>query len=251
MSDFAADKSHPRYQSLLMRHRLELAAKAGMLADSALIAHGRGEAYDYLLGEKTIPSAHDATMEALAHLQNAKSAVISLNGNTIALAGMELMQLASILQIPVEVNIFYRTPERMSALLSHLYKIKDDNDLDVEILGENPDAKIPGLEGPRANCCKNGIYDSDVILVPLEDGDRCEALVAMGKTVLVIDLNPLSRSARMGSVTIVDELSRVANNLLVGAMQKITRKPSSNYDNSQHLQAAIDYITSTLSSKGK
>ena len=251
MSDFAADKSHPRYQSLLMRHRLELAAKAGMLADSALIAHGRGEAYDYLLGEKTIPSAHDATMEALAHLQNANSAVISLNGNTIALAGMELMKLASLLNIPVEVNIFYRTPERMSTLLSHLYKIKDDNDLDVEILGENPDAKIPGLEGPRANCCKNGIYDSDVILVPLEDGDRCEALVAMGKTVLVIDLNPLSRSARMGSVTIVDELSRVANNLLVGAMQKITRKPSSNYDNSQHLQAAIDYITSTLSSKGK
>ena len=251
MSDFAADKSHPRYQSLLMRHRLELAAKAGMLADSALIAHGRGEAYDYLLGEKTIPSAHDATMEALAYLQNANSAVISLNGNAIALAGMELMQLASLLQIPVEVNIFYRTPERMSALLNHLSKIKSDNELDVEILGENPDAKIPGLEGPRANCCKSGIYDSDVILVPLEDGDRCEALVAMGKTVLVIDLNPLSRSAKMGSVTIVDELSRVANNLLVGAMQKITRKPSSNYDNSQHLQAAIDHITCTLSSKGK
>ncbi len=251
MSGFAADKSHPRYQSLLMRHRLELAAKAGMLADSALIAHGRGEAYDYLLGEKTIPSAHDATMEALAQLQNANSAVISLNGNAIALAGMELMQLASLLQIPVEVNIFYRTPERMSALLNHLSKIKSDNELDVEILGGNPDAKIPGLEGPRANCCKSGIYDSGVILVPLEDGDRCEALVAMGKTVLVIDLNPLSRSAKMGSVTIVDELSRVANNLLVGAMQKITRKPSSNYDNSQHLQAAIDYITSTLSSKGK
>jgi len=251
MSDFAADKSHPRYQSLLMRHRLELAAKAGMLADSALIAHGRGEAYDYLLGEKTIPSAHDATMEALAYLQNANSAVISLNGNAIALAGMELMQLASLLQIPVEVNIFYRTPERMSALLNHLSKIKSDNELDVEILGENPDAKIPGLEGPRANCCKSGIYDSDVILVPLEDGDRCEALVAMGKTVLVIDLNPLSRSAKMGSVTIVDELSRVANNLLAGAMQKIIRKPSSNYDNSQHLQAAIDHITCTLSSKGK
>ena len=251
MSDFAADKSHPRYQSLLMRHRLELAAKDGMLADSALIAHGRGEAYDYLLGEKTIASAHDATMEALAHLQNANSAVISLNGNAIALAGMELMQLASMLKIPVEVNIFYRTPERMSALLNHLSKIKSDNNLDVVILGENPDAKIPGLEGPRANCCKSGIYDSDVILVPLEDGDRCEALVAMGKTVLVIDLNPLSRSAKMGSVTIVDELSRVANNLLAGAMQKITRKPSSNYDNSQHLQAAIDHITSTLSSKGK
>ena len=248
MSDFAADKSHPRYQSLLMRHRLEMAAKAGMLADSALIAHGRGEAFDYLLGEATIASAHDATMESLAHLQNADSAVISLNGNAIALAGKELMQLASLLKIPVEVNIFYRTPERMKALLSHLYEIRDTNQLDVEILGENPDAKIPGLEGPRAKCCESGIYNSDVILVPLEDGDRCEALVAMGKVVLVIDLNPLSRSAKMGSVTIVDELSRVAENLLRGAMQKIIRKPRTDYDNNNHLQSAIDHITSSLSS---
>jgi len=247
MSDFAADKSHPRYQSLLMRHRLEMAAKAGMLADSALIAHGRGEAFDYLLGEATIASAHGATMEALAHLQNANSAVISLNGNTIALAGKELMQLASLLKIPVEVNIFYRTPERMKALLSHLYEIRDSNQLDVEILGEKPDAKIPGLEGPRAKCCESGIYNSDVILVPLEDGDRCEALVAMGKVVLVIDLNPLSRSAKMGSVTIVDELSRVADNLLRGAMQKILRKPRTDYDNNDHLQSAIDHITSSLS----
>jgi 4-phosphopantoate---beta-alanine ligase len=247
MSDFAADKSHPRYQSLLMRHRLEMAAKAGMLADSALIAHGRGEAFDYLLGEATIASAQDATMEALAHLQNADSAVISLNGNAIALAGKELMQLASLLKIPVEVNIFYRTPERMKALLNHLYEIRDTNQLDVEILGENPDAKIPGLEGPRAKCCENGIYNSDVILVPLEDGDRCEALVAMGKVVLVIDLNPLSRSAKMGSVTIVDELSRVADNLLHGAMQKILRKPRSDYDNNNILQSAIDHITSSLS----
>ena len=248
MSDFAADKSHPRYQSLLMRHRLEMAAKAGMLADSALIAHGRGEAFDYLLGEATIASAHDATMESLAHLQNADSAVISLNGNAIALAGKELMQLASLLKIPVEVNIFYRTPERMKALLSHLYEIRDTNQLDVEILGEKPDAKIPGLEGPRAKCCESGIYNSDVILVPLEDGDRCEALVAMGKVVLVIDLNPLSRSAKMGSVTIVDELSRVADNLLRGAMQKIIRKPRTDYDNNNHLQSAIDHITSSLSS---
>jgi 4-phosphopantoate--beta-alanine ligase len=139
----------------------------------------------------------------------------------------------------------------MSALLNHLSKIKSDNNLDVVILGENPDIKIPGLEGPRAKCCKSGIYDSDVILVPLEDGDRCEALVAMGKTVLVIDLNPLSRSAKMGSVTIVDELSRVANNLLAGTMQKSIRKSRPDYDNNQHLQAAIDHITSTLSSKGK
>ena len=70
--EHAADPSHPRYRSLLMRHRLEVAAKKGMLADSALIAHGRGEAYDYLLGETTIPSAHAATQFALQALVQAE-----------------------------------------------------------------------------------------------------------------------------------------------------------------------------------
>ena len=52
-----------------------------------------------------------------------------------------------------------------------------------------PDATIPGLKGPRAACHKDGILDADAILVPLEDGDRCQALVAMNKDVVVIDLN--------------------------------------------------------------
>ena len=53
MGEFTADESHPRYNSLLSRHKLEIAASKGMLADSAMIAFvGRGEAFDYLLGEK-------------------------------------------------------------------------------------------------------------------------------------------------------------------------------------------------------
>jgi 4-phosphopantoate--beta-alanine ligase len=52
------------------------------------------------------------------------------------------------------------------------------------------------------------MYSADVILVPLEDGDRCEALVDMGKTIIAIDLNPLSRTARKATLTIVDELTR-------------------------------------------
>ena len=66
MEEIAADPSHPRYASLLMRHRLEVAQAKGMLADSAMIAHGRGEAFDYLLGEVTTPSALKATRHALA-----------------------------------------------------------------------------------------------------------------------------------------------------------------------------------------
>lgn len=72
MSKIAADPSHPRYQSLILRHRLEEAEKKGMLAGSAMIAHGRGEAFDYLLGEQTIPSALRATQHALSLLLSGK-----------------------------------------------------------------------------------------------------------------------------------------------------------------------------------
>ncbi len=245
MGEHVADPSHPRYRSLLMRHRLEEAASKGMLANSAMIAHGRGEAYDYLLGEQTIPSALEATKEAAARLLAAKRPLISLNGNAVALAGKELLEIAQLLSCPVEVNIFYRTPERMAALLSHLEEIKDRHDIDVEILGAAPDGRIPGLEGPRANCHIDGILNADVILVPLEDGDRCEALVAMGKEVLVVDLNPLSRTARMATVSIVDELSRVALNLV----QLIPTAPiSTEWNNQAILQSALSQIVTTMAS---
>ena len=247
MSDFAADPSHPRYQSLLLRHRLEEAEKQGMLAGSAMIAHGRGEAYDYLLGEQTIPSAHEATLHALRALKNAERPIISLNGNAVALAGEQLLALAQQLKCPVEINIFYRTPERMSALLERLETIKKERSLDVEILGASPNARIPGLEGPRAKCTKEGIIDSDVILVPLEDGDGCEALVAMGKTVIVIDLNPLSRSAKMGTITIVDELTRVAENMLFQFDSIKMSEVSKTYDNEEALRDALRHIATKFS----
>lgn len=243
----AADPSHPRYRSLLMRHRLEVAAKKGMLADSAMIAHGRGEAYDYLLGERTISSAHFASQVALQSLQQAERPVLSVNGNVVALAGDEVLQLAEKLNCPVEVNIFYRTPERMHALLSDLNERKERLGIEVEILGENPDATIPGLKGPRAKCESSGILQADVLLVPLEDGDRCEALVAMGKTVIVVDLNPLSRSSQRGSITIVDELSRCLENMLSMPMQDLPTPDS--YNHSQSLQDALNEIVDGMKSK--
>jgi 4-phosphopantoate--beta-alanine ligase len=246
MSDFAADPSHPRYQSLLLRHRLEQAEKDGLLAGSAMIAHGRGEAYDYLLGERTIPSAHKATVQALGTLKKAKRPVISLNGNAVALAGESLLMLAEHLSCPVEINIFYRTPERMAALIGRLEAIKEEHQLEVQILGAEPNARIPGLKGPRANCTKEGIIDSDVIMVPLEDGDRCEALVAMGKTVIVIDLNPLSRSAKMGSITIVDELTRVVQNMLVDIENCVVDET---FSNDEVLADALQHIATKFTSR--
>ena len=49
------DENHPRYNSLMMRKKISEAGQKGMLAQSAMIAHGRGEAFDYLLGEQRYP----------------------------------------------------------------------------------------------------------------------------------------------------------------------------------------------------
>jgi len=240
------DPEHPRYESLMIRKKIAEAGAKGMLADSAMIAHGRGEAFDYLLGEQTIPSALDATREAAARLVKSSKPVLSLNGNAIALAGQEFLTIASQLGCPIEINIFYRTPQRMGALIGHLKMLNQKLDLDVEIMGGIPDARIPGLEGPRGACQQNGIFEADTVLVPLEDGDRCEALMAMGKTVLVIDLNPISRSSRGCTVGIVDEVTRVAQNLI----QFIPQKPAAtNWDNDRGLQSALDHIVETMSSR--
>ncbi len=238
-------ESHPRFASLMARKKLTDAAAAGLLADSALIAHGRGEAFDYLLQERTCDSARLAIHTCAAYLSAAERPVISVNGNTVALAGPHLLACAAVLDCPIEVNIYYRTPERMAVLLATLHEQKSEagtiypelqSRIDtVEILGEAPDARIPNLDGPRANCVHEGIYSSDVILVPLEDGDRCEALVAMGKTVCVIDLNPLSRTAKTASVTIVDELTRCVPILLDDLRNGVEKSPG-DWDNNQNLK---------------
>ena len=118
--------------------------------------------------------------------------------------------------------------------------------MDVVIYGDAPDATIPGLKGPRAACHKDGILDADAILVPLEDGDRCQALVAMKKDVIVIDLNPLSRSAQQASITIVDELSRALNNMLdiAHGEGRILRDPA--YNHQSILNEGLSEMLQTL-----
>ena len=92
------------------------------------------------------------------------------------------------------------------------------------------------LSHDRALSYPEGTGKADVILVPLEDGDRCEALMKMGKTVIAIDLNPLSRTARMASLTIVDEVTRALPKItgFLGALQEqevleLSRAPDNNY----------------------
>jgi len=46
-------KNHPRYESLIRRNRLIEFYEKGIVTISGLISHGRGEAFDYILGEKS------------------------------------------------------------------------------------------------------------------------------------------------------------------------------------------------------
>jgi 4-phosphopantoate--beta-alanine ligase len=194
---------HPRHDSLVTRHRIEAGVEQGITSKQGLIAQGRGEAFDYLLGEETTDTADAAERVAAAHLLLADHSVLSVNGNVAALVPGEIVALADVTGADIEVNLFNRTEQRMQRIANHL---RDHGAEDVK--GLNADATIPGLSHERAKVDGDGIYAADVVLVPLEDGDRAEALAEMGKTELVVDLNPMSRSAQTAAVPIVDNIIR-------------------------------------------
>ena len=196
-------KDHPRYASLVTREHMKGALERGLIHETGLIAHGRGEAFDYLLGETSPPWARRVARAAAAALLSARQPVLSCNGNVVALAAKECVEAATATGARLEVNLFHRTEDRVKRLVRELERVGATN-----VLGPEPDARIPHLSSDRAKCHKDGIFGADVVLVPLEDGDRCEALVKMGKTVIAIDLNPLSRTAVQATITVVDELRR-------------------------------------------
>ncbi len=203
MSDVEVPESHPRYESLRTRHRIEKGVEKGITSKQGLIAHGRGETFDYLLGEQTSPSADRAERAAAAQLLLAEKPVLSVNGNVAALVPEEIVELAQVTGSDIEVNLFNRTEERMKAIAAHLRAHGAE-----EVKGLSADARIPGLDHERAKVDADGISAADVVLVPLEDGDRAEALAKMGKAEIVIDLNPRSRSTQSATVPIVDNITR-------------------------------------------
>lgn len=217
-----------------------------------MIAQGRGEAFDYLMGEKTNPSAAAATRAAAAMLLLAKHPVLSINGNVAALIPEGMVQLAGDIHAPLEVNLFHRTEERVKRIADLLRNLGA-----ARVLGENPDTMIPGLDHSRAKATIGGIYDADVVLIPLEDGDRCEALIAMGKKVIAIDLNPLSRTGRMATITIVDNIVRAVPNI-ISTLRQLREAPMEelrgildNYDNDITLRQAVDEIQAHLDQQFK
>lgn len=216
-------RSHPRYESLVQRERLVGAWKEGIAVPEGLIAHGRGEAWDYLFGEETSAPALVAERAAAAHLLAATRPVISVNGNVAALATKEVVRLARAIPATVEVNLFHRTDDRVRRIAQKLESAGA-----VGVLGPRPNARIPGLESKRALSHRDGVFGADVVLVPLEDGDRTEALVRMKKVVISIDLNPLSRTSQHATIPIVDELTRGILNIekFVGELKGNPREAS-------------------------
>jgi 4-phosphopantoate--beta-alanine ligase len=138
----------------------------------------------------------------------ARNPVLSVNGNTAVLVPDELAELQRALGCKVEVNLFHRTEERVRKLSAFL-----EAHGCTRVLGAGAEPTIPGLDHERGRSTREGIASADVVLVPLEDGDRAQALRDMGKTVLVVDLNPLSRTARSASVSITDNVVRAVPNV--------------------------------------
>ncbi len=186
-------KDHPRYTSLITREKLVDGFEKGLVAQEGLIAHGRGESFDYLFGEKTIEPALDAIDAASALFLLADHPIISVNGNAAALCAKEICLLNQVLEKSfIEINLFYRYKNREHIIANELrkYGVK-------KILGIDPNnlTQIPELSSNRRTVDKEGIFMADVVFVPLEDGDRTIALKKMNKKVVCIDLNPLSRTS--------------------------------------------------------
>ncbi len=239
-------KDHPRYQSLLAREKVTAGVKMGITSIQGLIAQGRGESFDYLIGERSTESALNAERAAVAAILLAENPVISVNGNVAALAPDKVVSLSDVTGAKIEVNLFHRTEARVHLIIEQL-KANGAS----EVLGKNPDATLE-LSHARRLVESKGIYSADVVLVPLEDGDRCEKLVEMGKTVISIDLNPLSRTSRTATISVVDDLTRALGNMVkfAGEMKKERKeelvKIITTYDNKKALSEAISEIMEHL-----
>ncbi|HEX5519967.1 MAG TPA: phosphopantothenate/pantothenate synthetase [Candidatus Nitrosocosmicus sp.] len=205
-------KDHPRYVSLITREKLVNGFKKGLVATEGLIAHGRGESFDYLLGERTIEPALRAINASSALFLLARYPVISINGNTAALCAEEICKLNQALEkSSVEINLFYRIQNREKIIANELKSYGIQKILGVESKNMT---EISELSSNRRKVDKDGIFKADVVFVPLEDGDRTIALKKMNKKVVCVDLNPLSRTSIASDISIIDNIVRVVPQLI-------------------------------------
>jgi 4-phosphopantoate---beta-alanine ligase len=237
--------NHPRAQSLAIRQLLVNGFKSGLVVSEGLIAHGRGEAFDYLLGEKTSNYAFDAIKAASSLLLLAKRPVISVNGNTAALCPKEIVDLANETKSSIEVNLFYRNKTRENLIAETLKK----NGANIVLgVGQKEFVKISELTSNRRHVDPEGIFLADVVFVPLEDGDRTKALINMQKKVITVDLNPLSRTSQNATISIIDNIVRVFPELVKTSKQLKQMSQNSllkilnNFNNKYNIDSSLKII---------
>lgn len=246
MNKSQAPKSHPRFLSLYYRDLLTEGVRRGITSLQGLTAHGRGETFDYLLGEETRQFAKSSIEAAAAVLLLSKHPVLSVNGNTAILVPKEFIKLSKLLGAHIEVNLFHRSQKREDNIARYLKYIGAKAIL-------LPDkARLPGIASNRRMISSLGQAKADVVFVPLEDGDRTAALISMGKKVITCDLNPLSRTAQTATITIVDNIVRVIP-LLIKKVNDLENSPPEKllqivkkYDNKKILSEALNFINRRL-----
>lgn len=235
-------QTHPRASSLIIREKLVDGFRNGIIVPQGLIAHGRGEAFDYLLGEKTTKYAYEAEKAAVCLLLLSNTSIISVNGNTAVLCSKDLVTLSNVTKSRIEVNLFHKSRARTNAIASLLRK---EDTFDVLGLDNKSKTIIKRVSSNRKYVDKDGIMNSDTIFLALEDGDRTESLVRMGKKVISVDLNPLSRTAIASNITIIDNIVRAIPNMVKISEQLVKKDKSyllqliKNFDNKENIHKSL------------
>jgi 4-phosphopantoate---beta-alanine ligase len=235
-------QTHPRASSLIIREKLVDGFRNGIVVPHGLIAHGRGEAFDYLLGEKTTKYAYEAEKAAVCLLLLSSKSIISVNGNTAVLCAKDLVTLSNVTKSRIEINLFHKSRARTNAIASILRK---EDAFDLLGLDNKLKTIIRGISSNRKYVDKDGIMNSDTIFLALEDGDRTESLVRMGKKVISVDLNPLSRTAIASDITIIDNIVRAIPNMVKISEQLVKKDKSyllqliKNFNNKENLRKSL------------
>ncbi len=243
---------HPRRISLETREMIIEGHQKHIVATAGLLAHGRGEAFDYFIGETTTEQSRHAVRAAVAAMLTAEHPVISVNGNVCALVPEALVQLSELTSAPLEINLFYYRKEREDAILKVL---RDAGAKEVLGTHDRPSETIPELSSNRRKVDPDGIGRADVVVVPLEDGDRTEALRKMGKYVITIDLNPMSRTSVHSNITIVDNIVRCTPLMVEFAKELRTESKEDlrdivqAFNNEKNLGKSLEIIVNHLKAK--
>jgi 4-phosphopantoate--beta-alanine ligase len=168
-----------------------------------------------------------------------------VNGNFAALCPKQIVQLAKTVDAKIEVNLFYGTQKRKKNIAKLL---KKNGAREILGLDSKYSRTIPKLDSARRIVDERGIFSADVVLVPLEDGDRTIALKKLGKKIITFDLNPLSRTAQTADITIVDNVIRGMKILIDYSKKNMKKKNLSKtkFDNRKNLSESISLVKKNL-----